>query len=84
MMQMLTGSCAMQTARAVAISFMADHLAKGPATAEQTPTIEGMVMLTGRERVLSNIASCWSTLASVSPSVLLRASPVPVVEGVVA
>jgi hypothetical protein len=32
---------------------MADHLAKGPARAEQISTIEGMVILTGRERTLA-------------------------------
>jgi hypothetical protein len=38
MMQMLTGSWVMQIAGAVATYSIADHLAKGPATAEQIST----------------------------------------------
>jgi hypothetical protein len=78
MTQMLTGSCLMQIAGAAATYSVADDLAKGPSIAEQISTIEGMVTLTGRERILSDIADCWSTPGSVSPSVLLCASPVAV------
>jgi hypothetical protein len=41
MMQMLTGYCVTQIAGAVAAYSIADHLAKGPATAEQIAAIEG-------------------------------------------
>ena len=42
MMQMLTGCWVTQIAGAVASYSIADHLAKGPATAEQISTIEGI------------------------------------------
>ena len=42
MMQMLTGFFVTQIARAVATYSIADHLAKGPATANQIATIEGI------------------------------------------
>jgi hypothetical protein len=42
MMQMLTGFFVTQIAGAVATYSIADHLAKGPATAEQISTIEGI------------------------------------------
>jgi hypothetical protein len=42
MMQMLTGSWVTQIAGAVATYSIADHMAKGPATAEQISTIEGI------------------------------------------
>jgi SAM-dependent methyltransferase len=42
MMQMLTGFFVTQIAGAVATYSIADHLAKGPATAEQIATIEGI------------------------------------------
>jgi O-methyltransferase domain/Dimerisation domain len=42
MMQMLTGYWVTQIAGAVATYSIADHLAKGPATAEQISTIEGI------------------------------------------
>jgi O-methyltransferase domain len=42
MMQMLTGSWVTQIAGAVATYSIADHLAKGPASAEQISTIEGI------------------------------------------
>jgi hypothetical protein len=42
MMQMLTGFFVTQIAGAVAAYSIADHLAKGPATAEQISTIEGI------------------------------------------
>ena len=42
MMQMLTGFFVTQIAGAVATYSIADHLAKGPATAEEIATIEGI------------------------------------------
>ena len=42
MMQMLTGFFVTQTASAVATYSIAEHLAKGPATAQQIATIEGI------------------------------------------
>jgi hypothetical protein len=42
MTQMLTGFFVTQIAGAVATYSIADHLAKGPATAEQISTIEGI------------------------------------------
>ncbi len=42
MMQMLTGFFVTQIAGAVASYSIADHLAKGPATAEQISAIEGI------------------------------------------
>jgi hypothetical protein len=42
MMQMLTGFCMTQIAGAVATYSIADHLAKGPATAEQIAAVEGI------------------------------------------
>jgi hypothetical protein len=42
MMQMLTGFCVTQIAGAVASCSIADHLANGPATAEQIATMEGI------------------------------------------
>jgi hypothetical protein len=42
MMQMLSGFWVTQIAGAVATYSIADHLAKGPATAEQISTIEGI------------------------------------------
>jgi SAM-dependent methyltransferase len=42
MMQMLTGFFVTQMAGAVATFSIADHLAKGPATAEQIATVEGI------------------------------------------
>jgi SAM-dependent methyltransferase len=42
MMQMLTGFFVTQVAGAVATFSIADHLAKGPATAEQIATVEGI------------------------------------------
>ena len=42
MMQMLTGSWVTQIAGAVATYSIADHMAKGPATAEHISTIEGI------------------------------------------
>ena len=42
MTQMLTGFFVTQIAGAVATYSVADHLAKGPATAEQISTIEGI------------------------------------------
>src|SRR3984893_6038051 len=42
MMQMLTGFFVTQIAGAVATFSIADHLAKGPATAEQIATVEGI------------------------------------------
>jgi hypothetical protein len=42
MMQMLTGFCVTQIAGAVATFSIADHLANGPATAEQISKIEGI------------------------------------------
>ena len=42
MMQMLTGCWVTQIAGAVATYSIADHLAKGPATAEQIATVEGI------------------------------------------
>ena len=41
-MQMLTGAWVTQIAGAVATYSIADHLAKGPATAEQIAALEGI------------------------------------------
>ena len=55
-MQMLTGFCVMQIAGAEATYSIADHLAEGPATAEQIASLKDAVL---RPSKSTPIRSYW-------------------------
>ncbi|HZC36984.1 MAG TPA: methyltransferase dimerization domain-containing protein, partial [Chthoniobacterales bacterium] len=72
MMQMLTGCWVTQIAGAVAAYSIADHLANGPATAEQIATIEG-IYSTAIFRLLRACASLG--LVTCDDRLTFRATP---------
>jgi hypothetical protein len=74
MIQMLTGFFVTQIARAVATYSVADHLAKGSATAEQIATLEGIdSMATFRFASLAGVLDAGRVLIDQTGAALRKA-----------